>query len=46
VRLGARDYDPIVGRWTTKDPIRLEGNDANLYGYVLADPINNLDPYG
>jgi RHS repeat-associated protein len=46
VRLGARDYDPIVGRWTTKDPIRFEGNDANLYGYVLADPINNLDPYG
>jgi len=25
VRFGARDYDPAVGRWTAKDPIRFEG---------------------
>jgi RHS repeat-associated protein len=24
-RFGARDYDPVVGRWTTKDPIRFAG---------------------
>lgn len=25
VRFGARDYDPSVGRWTTKDAIPFEG---------------------
>jgi RHS repeat-associated protein len=47
VRFGARDYDPrATGRWTTKDPIRFNGGDANLYGYVLNDPINFVDPIG
>ncbi|MEA3411387.1 MAG: RHS repeat-associated core domain-containing protein, partial [Pseudomonadota bacterium] len=34
VRFGARDYDPETGRWTAKDPIRFDGGDSNLYGYV------------
>lgn len=46
VRLGARDYDAIVGRWLTKDPVRFEGNDTNLYAYVGNDPINRRDPTG
>ncbi len=46
VRFGARDYDPSTGRWTAKDPIRFAGGDANLYGYVLADPVNAIDPRG
>ena len=46
VRFGARDYDPAVGRWTTKDPIRFDGGDANLYGYVFEDPVNLNDPDG
>ena len=46
VRFGARDYDPEVGRWTAKDPIDFGGGDSNLYGYVLADPINFIDPVG
>jgi RHS repeat-associated protein len=46
VRFGARDYDPEVGRWTAKDPIDFKGGDTSLYGYVLADPIDALDPYG
>jgi len=46
VRFGARDYNPEVGRWTTKDPIRFEGGDGNLYGYVLNDPVNLVDPDG
>jgi RHS repeat-associated protein len=46
VRFGARDYDPLVGRWLSKDPIRFDGGDTNLYGYVLQDPINLIDPNG
>jgi uncharacterized protein RhaS with RHS repeats len=46
VRFGARDYDPQTGRWTSKDPIRFAGGDANLYGYVLGDPMNYVDLYG
>jgi len=36
-RFGARDYDPETGRWTAKDPIKFDGGDSNLYGYVLSD---------
>lgn len=46
VRFGARDYDPETGRWTSKDPILFNGADTNLYGYVLQDPINKIDPDG
>jgi RHS repeat-associated protein len=45
-RFGARDYDAETGRWTVKDPIRFAGRDANLYRYVLNDPVNWLDPNG
>jgi RHS repeat-associated protein len=45
-RFGARDYDAETGRWTAKDPILFSGGDTNLYGYVLNDPVNWLDPWG
>jgi RHS repeat-associated protein len=45
-RFGARDYDAETGRWTAKDPILFAGGDANLYGYVLQDPVNWIDPEG
>ncbi|MDH3423751.1 MAG: RHS repeat-associated core domain-containing protein, partial [Gemmatimonadota bacterium] len=45
-RFGARDYDPITGRWTAKDPIGFGGGDSNLFGYVSNDPVNTLDPSG
>ncbi|MCG8417288.1 MAG: hypothetical protein MJE77_05005, partial [Proteobacteria bacterium] len=43
---GAREYDPTIGRWTTKDPIGFAGGDTNLYAYVANDPVNLLDPSG
>ena len=46
VRFGARDYDPVAGRWTAKDPIRWRPQQANLYGYVIDDPVNKADPFG
>ena len=46
VRFGARDYDPAVGRWTTKDPISFAGLDGNLYRYVGNQPVNQIDPVG
>jgi hypothetical protein len=46
VRFGYRDYDPGVGRWTAKDPILFSGGDTDLYGYVLNDPVNLIDPLG
>ncbi|KMQ52293.1 Rhs family protein [Chitinispirillum alkaliphilum] len=46
VRFGARDYDAETGRWTSKDPIRFEGGDGNLYRYCGNDPVNFVDPDG
>ncbi len=45
-RFGARDYDSDAGRWTAKDPIRFRGGNANLYGYVIDDPNDLVDPSG
>ena len=46
VRFGHRDYMPEIGKWTAKDPILFAGGDTNLYGYVLNDPVNFIDPWG
>jgi RHS repeat-associated protein len=46
VLFGARDYDPSVGRWMSKDPVLFNGGQANLYVYVDNDPMNAADPAG
>jgi RHS repeat-associated protein len=43
---GAREYDSVTGRWLSKDPIRFDGGQANLYAYVGGDPVNWIDPSG
>jgi len=45
-RFGYRDYDAYTGKWTAKDPIGFDGGDSNLYGYVVGDPVNLVDPEG
>jgi len=35
-----------VGRWQSRDPILFAGGDTNLYGYVVNDPVNWVDPSG
>ncbi|MES9969102.1 MAG: RHS repeat-associated core domain-containing protein, partial [Candidatus Thiodiazotropha sp.] len=46
VRFGARDYSPETGKWTSKDPIKFEGNDTNLYAYINGNPVNFTDQSG
>jgi RHS repeat-associated protein len=46
VRFGARDYDPLAGRWQQKDPLLFEGGQENLYEYVGDDAINGRDSNG
>jgi RHS repeat-associated protein len=46
MRFGARDYEAIVGRWTTKDPILFWGSDLNLFVYSSNRPIDYTDPLG
>ncbi len=41
-----KDYDPTIGRWTTKDPIGFAGGDTNLYAYVGGNPMSYNDPSG
>lgn len=40
-----RHYDPVTGRFLTRDPIGYAGG-INLYGYVRNDPVNWIDPEG
>jgi RHS repeat-associated protein len=47
-RLGVRLYDPTLGRFLQRDPIRITAasNTANPYAFAWNDPINRSDPAG
>jgi RHS repeat-associated protein len=38
VRFRLRDYDPVIGTWTAKDPIRFASGQSNVFAYVGNDP--------
>lgn len=42
---GYRWYDPVTGRWPSRDPIEERGG-VNLYGFVGNDGVNGLDVLG
>ncbi len=42
---GYRWYDPLTGRWPSRDPIKEEGG-VNLYGFVGNSGINAWDKLG
>ncbi|SES18892.1 RHS repeat-associated core domain-containing protein [Streptomyces qinglanensis] len=41
--MGARYYDPRIGRFTQPDP---SGQEKNPYLYAEGDPVNRIDPGG
>jgi len=40
-----RYYDPVNGRWPSRDPIEEEGG-LNLYGFVTNSGVNKLEYLG
>ena len=42
---GMRYYNPVTGRWISRDPIGEDGG-LNLYGFVGNDPVNDADYIG
>ena len=46
VRFGARDYDPTLNRWMSRDPLGFAAGDSALYAYGFGDPVSFVDPSG
>ena len=43
---GARQYNPVVGRWDRMDPLCEKYYGVSPYAYCHGDPINKIDPDG
>jgi RHS repeat-associated protein len=49
VYMGARYYDPVVGRFMSTDPMQFDGSDPhtfNRYAYAANNPYKYIDPDG
>ncbi len=42
----ARYYDPVTGRWYSRDPIGRRGSGSNLFDYARNAPARWVDPSG
>jgi RHS repeat-associated protein len=42
-RFGVRDYDPLQGRWVSRDAAFFQGRQTNMYVYADNDPVNKAD---
>jgi RHS repeat-associated protein len=42
----ARFYDPQMGRFTSEDPLRIDGGDTNIYRFGSDNPKSWNDPTG
>jgi RHS repeat-associated protein len=47
-KLGARLYDPAIGRFLSRDPLLIPRTSAttNAYAFAMNDPMNGSDPSG
>ena len=47
-QLGARIYDPVIGRFLSRDPLIIPRTAAttNPYAFAMNDPVNGSDPSG
>ena len=43
---GARQYDPILGRWDRVDPLCEKYYDVSPYAYCANNPVRYIDPDG
>ncbi|WP_319760539.1 RHS repeat-associated core domain-containing protein [Maridesulfovibrio sp.] len=44
IHFGFREYDPVIGRFISPDPLGYAGGDVDVYAYCQDEPVNGTDP--